>query len=197
MSALVISQALPTSEVLFPVERTVSATTPLEDKPVLPATSNAAKNSPQETIEKMQKAQENLNEKENQGFSIPGILKKIADFIEHATQRIVMYAGYFLKYAGFIFLMAGIVQFIFILGTSALPTIMAGGFIALIFDLIKQGSLPCILGGVTIFKLGSDLTANNTKEIGSSISTASWVFPSLLYTWVAQVPPPNPGNPMH
>lgn len=198
MSALVISQTMPASEVLFTTDRRAAAAPPpLEDKPVLPATSNAAKNTPQETVEKMQKAQENLKEKENQGFSIPSFLKKIAAFIEKATQHIVVGIGYFLKYAGFVFLLAGIAQFIFILGTTAFPAIMTGGFIALIFDLIKQGALPCILGGVTIFKLGSDLTANNAKEIGSSISTASWVFPSLLYTWVSQVPPPNPGNPMH
>ena len=196
MSALVITQPLPAYDSPFPFERRAAAS-PLNDKPVLPPTSEAGKNTPQESAEKMQKAQESLKEKENQGFETPQPLKKDFEFRRSSDTAYNHRRRLFPQICRIYFPSGGVAHFIFILGTVAIPTVVAGGFIALLFELIKQGALPCIIGGITIFKMGTDLTTNNSKEIGSSISTASWVFPSLLYTWVSQVPPPSPGNPIH
>ena len=140
-----------------------------------------------------EQAKQSLQEKQNQGFAIPAVLKKTFDFIEMVTQYIVAAVGILLKYAGLFFIVAGGIHFVMILMTTPLSLIMTNGLVYLIFELIKRGALPTIISGAIMYSLGHNLITNN--NIGMAAGGAAWALPLPFYGWLAQLQPPNPFQP--
>ncbi|CCB85526.1 putative uncharacterized protein [Parachlamydia acanthamoebae UV-7] len=160
-----------------------------EEEFSLPKTSEQHKKTASEKAENVNMAQEELKSKEARGFQIPRILKKIWDFMNKASDIIVMAIGVPLKYVGLCFLVIGAVHFVVILCISIPQITLATGVMAVIFALIKSGALPTIIAGATLYKFGCDLIENKSLP---SLNLIPWVLPLPFYQWLNMGKTPSP-----
>ncbi|MBS4168182.1 hypothetical protein [Parachlamydia sp. AcF125] len=137
-------------------------------------------------------AQKELESKEAQGFQIPSVLKKIWDFMNKASDIIVMAIGVPLKYTGLCFLVIGAVHFGVVLCLSVPQVTLATGLMAIICALIKSGALPTIVAGAALYKFGADLIENKALP---SLSLVPLVFPLPFFQWLNMGKAPSPMDP--